>query len=377
MRLRGEILILLAVFVVLALLIAFGPGNAEEAPSERGTTRSSSPAGALALYRWLDQIGYATERLEYRAFALSPDDDLLFILAPSQALAAEEVMALLEWVEAGGTLVLADDRPVGGAASVLRELDLQNVADDLIESAEIVQPAIGDPPAQTVTVETTARLRFERDDVAVLVSAADAPVLLGIQRGRGYIYVSSSLHLFTNAGLRNPGSAELLLNLLRRVPAGGRVIFDEVHHGFVREPGTQTLLLANPWGWAALYAVLVGAGYLAATGRRFGRPVPLREEVARRSSAEYLESMAALLRRGAKRSYLRDHYRNLLKRRLARSLGVSPTLDDDAFVTALQASGALDVTALRDILRRMNQPNIGEAELLRLVSAADELLVRR
>jgi CubicO group peptidase (beta-lactamase class C family) len=155
------------------------------------------------------------------------------------------------------------------------------------------------------------------------------------------------------------------------------VLFDEIHHGFVREPSLRTLLLGSPWGWAIVYALLVGAAYLAASGRRFGRPVPLREETARRSSAEYLESMAGLLRRGVKRAYVGQHYRAALKRRLARPLGVSPALDDAAFVAEVAAARPIDVAALRALLARLGRPDLSEADLLRLVAEADLLLDRR
>jgi hypothetical protein len=101
--------------------------------------------------------------------------------------------------------------------------------------------------------------------------------------------------------------------------------------------------------------------------------VPLPEETARRSSAEYLESMAGLLRRGRKSGYILAHYRAALRRRLARPYGISPALDDDAFVAALAAARPLDAAALRDLLARMRQSAVGEAELLRIIAEGDRL----
>ena len=63
-----------------------------------------------------------------------------------------------------------------------------------------------------------------------------------------------------------------MLNLLRRVPPGGRVLFDEIHHGYDTPPSAGGAL-TNPWGWAALYALTAVTLYLILTGRRFGRPV--------------------------------------------------------------------------------------------------------
>ncbi|MBX0327885.1 DUF4350 domain-containing protein, partial [Oscillochloris sp. ZM17-4] len=208
---------------------------------------------------------------------------------------------------------------------------------------------------------------------ALLAGAEGAPVIAGLQRGAGYVYLSTTLRPFTNAGLADAGSAALVLGLLRRPPPGGRLIFDEYHHGFVREPSLGGLLLGSPWGWAVIYAGLVGAAYVVLSGRRFGRPAALREETARRSSAEYLESMAGLLRRGRKSGYLLAHYRAALKRRLARPYGISPGLDDDAFVAALAAARPVDAAALRGLLARMARPEVGEAEMLKIIAEGDRL----
>lgn len=379
--LRRELVLLVALFLVLVAFIAFGPLQADEGQGGSPTTYASAPEGALALYRWLNAIGYDAQRLEYTAFAVAPADDLIFVLAPAQAYSADEADALLAWVEAGGTLVLADDRPgqFGDARALLRALDLrvERLEGDRIEIAPILQPAIGDPPAERLVASTRSAVRSERGDLAVIAGAPNGEaVLVGLQRGAGYVYVSSALHPFTNAGLRDPQNAAVVLNMLRRVPAGGRVRFDEIHHGFVRQPSLRGLLVGSPWGWAILYALLIGTAYLLATSRRFGRPIPLREEQARRSSAEYLESMAGLLRRGGKRAYIADHFRAALKRRLARPAGLAPGDDDDAFVRELSAVRPIDAETLARLLARLRRPDLTEQELLTIIAETDRLEAR-
>jgi hypothetical protein len=239
-----------------------------------------------------------------------------------------------------------------------------------LQRVALAQPAA---PADLITAQTSVVLGGLPADAAPIIGAVDGPVLAGVQRGKGYIYLSAALRPFTNAGLTDAGSPALVLGLLRRAPAGGRLIFDEYHHGFVREPSLGGLLLSSPWGWAVIYAALVGAAYVALSGQRFGRPVPLREETARRSSAEYLESVAGLLRRGRKSGYILSHYRTTLKRRLARPHGISSSLDDDDFVAALATARPLDDAALRALLARMRQSAVSEAELLRLIAEGDRL----
>lgn len=367
MRKYRDIVIVVALFAALAAFLALVPA---ESGDERGaTSHSSAPGGALALYRWLGALGYRAERLEYRRFALDDDVDLLIVLAPADSYTRAEAAAVRAWVEAGGTLILADDRRFGGAASLLRELAVTvKAAPDFAQSAPLAQPIA---PGATIAVQTGVALADLPANAAPLVGAAAAPLLAGAQRGAGYVYVSSALRPLTNAGLGDPGSPALVLSLLRRIPAGGRVLFDEYHHGFVREPSLGSLLTGSPWGWALIYAGLVATAYVVLIGRRFGRPVALREETARRSSAEYLESMAGLLRRGRKGDYLLAHYRTALKRRLARPHSISPDLDDAAFVAALAAARPLDAAALTRLLAAMRQTRVGEAEMLRLIAAAD------
>ncbi|NNJ10218.1 DUF4350 domain-containing protein [Chloroflexales bacterium ZM16-3] len=367
---RRDILIVGALFLALAAFLALASTDSTE--DHGATSHASSAGGTLALYRWLGELGYGVERLEYRDFALDAGADLLFVLAPAESYAPADVDVVLRWVEAGGTLVVADNRRFGSSTALLRALDVSLAAapGGVIARAELAQPVAS---ADMITTQTGMVFEVLPADAARIVGAASAPVLVGVQRGAGYIYLSTALRPFTNAGLADAGSAALVLGLLRRAPTGGRLIFDEYHHGFVREPSLGGLLLGSPWGWAVIYAGMVGAAYVVLSGRRFGRPAPLREETARRSSAEYLESMAGLLRRGRKSGYLLAHYRTALKRRLARPYGVSPSLDDDAFVEALASARQIDAAALRGLLARMARPEVGEAEILKIIAEGDKL----
>jgi len=222
-------------------------------------------------------------------------------------------------------------------------------------------------------VQTGRVLVPHRDDYVTLLGMPDALLVAGIKHGSGYIYLSATTYPFTNAGLRDPANAALALNMLRRAPAGGRVQFDEYHHGFFTAPSTSRILLSSPWGWAAAYAVLVIALYLILGGRRFGRPIPLQEELARRSSAEYVESMADLFQRGGKRDYILKHYYRAFKRALARKDGINPQLDDAEFARELSRARDIDEPALLALLARLRSAKASEAELVRAVSEADAI----
>lgn len=340
------------------------------------TTHSSSGPGALALLRWAQDLGYDAQRLEYRPFELGDDDAALVVLSPSTSFNRTEVQATLDWVEAGGTLIVADDRAAlfGGGNALLRELDVRTVAYSdtaRIERAPAAQPALGQPPVRDALVRAERVLEFDRADFARLLGPPDGTVLAGLKHGAGYVYLSSSALPFTNDGLRDEGNAALLLNLLRRVPLGGRVLFDEYHHGFLTPPSLRGRVLGSPWGWALIAAAAITMAFVALTGRRFGRPVPLREETARRSSAEYVESMADLFQRGGKRAFVLAHYRAALKRRLAKPFGINPRLDDAEFVRELARFRPVDEAALAAQLARLRRERPSEAELVRAVAESD------
>lgn len=390
MKQRRDLLILLALFVALVVFTILGPGRSQDdGLSMVPTTHSSAETGAMALLRWTRTLGYDAGQLQYTDFELDEQTAALFILNPSIPISANEAATILEWVETGGTLILADDRThlFGETDELLEELDVairvydeeteENIFAVAIERAPVLQPVLNAPPIQEVLAQTNQIIEVERDDVARLIGMGDQPVLIGLRQGQGYIYISSATYPFTNVGLRNEQNANLMLNLLRRVPAGGQVLFDEYHHGFFTPPSLRSIVLKSPWGWALIYTLAIMTAYLILTGRRFGQPVPLREEVVLRSSAEYVESMADLFQRGGKRNFVQQHYYTAFKRRLARPYGINPGLDDADFVAELAFQREVDQAALLTLLRRLRQPNLSEEALLRVVAEADAMSVRR
>jgi Domain of unknown function (DUF4350) len=380
MSARRDLLLIGALFTALVLFIIFGPARQPPVPPAVPTTRSTAAEGVQLLYEWVGRMGYTPRRLEFRDYAVDEDVHMLVILSPTEPISESEARLTLDWVERGGTLILADDTSnlLGADNALLAELQIAVAASpeiELVEQAESLQPAFDQPPVGTLDVRAGRYLQPSRDDYAALAGTPEAPLLAGLRHGSGYIYLSSTVRPFTNDGLRNEQNARLVLNMLRRVPIGGTVIFDEIHHGYIRPPAPTAAVMSSPWGWAGLYALLVVALYLAVGGRRFGRPIPLREEVQRRSSAEYIESMADLLQRGGKRAYIQRHYQLQLKRRLARPYGLSPQLSDEEFVTEYRrARSDQDAKALEQLLARLRSGQSDDAALVQLVAEADAFL---
>ncbi len=378
--LARDIALLAGLLLTLGLFLAFGPRRAEVQSNDIPSSHSVEPLGAQALYQWVGALGYDPQRLEYRAFELTERDAALLVIGPSQPISRREAESMLNWVDAGGTLIFAEDDRSGFPQSqaLIDALDIEFrvfTETSTIDRVTARQPAFDSPAAVQARVDTGVMLVPRSDDMVVLLGTDQSPVLVGRVRGKGYIFISSSVNPFVNGTIGQSQHPELVVNLLRRVPRGGRVVFDEYHHGLVPPPtpafgGSLALAFTSTWGWALMYLAAISALYLIFSSRRFGRAIPLAEESRRRSSAEYVEGMADLLQRGGKRAYIAQHYHTAFKRRVARRYGVSPSLDDAAFVQELGRFASFDAAALLTLLRQL-RADTDEAALLDAVRRAD------
>jgi hypothetical protein len=379
MRQLRDLLLIAALFGVLIAFVVVGPSRTPPLAPDAPTTYSRAPTGALALYEWMRAMGYDARRLEYRPFELTDEDAVLVMLNPSAAISKDHARHIRTWVERGGTLIFAEDTPALFSISnaLFDELQVRMTVitgTQEIERVPALQPVFDQPPVRELNARPRRALAPQRNDYAPLFGAAGQTLIAGIRVGQGYAYISATTHPFTNSGLRDRQHAALVLNMLRRAPPGGRILFDEYHHGLVAPPAPTDGLLRTPWGWAGIYAATVTALFLLLGGRRFGRAVPLKEERERRSSAEYVESIADLYQRGGKRAYMLRHFYASFKRRLAQPYGINPQVDDREFVYQLARVRPIEEAALLALLAQLRATPASDAELLRVVAAADAFI---
>jgi len=383
---RRDLLIVLGLF---ALLIASGAASYLSRPGESGqgspySTYSAGPAGALALYRWLDALGYRVRRVTSVPFAVPGDARLLIVLGPSDGYSAPEAEAVTAWVRQGGAAVLGLDaadpallRAVGGE---VRPLPLPAGGDP-----RQAQPLLQRPPPRRLLVSHAVGVAFADPRavsyLTVRAGSQRATVLRERPLGAGSVYLLGAPQLLSNAGITQADNRLLALNLLADVGPGAVVAFDEYHHG-VRVRDAQEvadLLFTTPLGRSLLYAGIVALVYLWLGGRRLGRPV-MPPTPAARSVAEYIVSLGGLFRRGGARGDALDILRRAFHRDVAAALGLDPPTgehaDGAALTRALEERSLLSVAGileLRALLVPVDNTTLSEAELVRRARALDRI----
>src|SRR6478672_8886921 len=94
------------VALFLALIWLTGLEGVAETPESVGSTNSTGPGGAQALYRWLEKTGFNVSQAGAEDAFPPSDADVLFMINPSGDFPAGQAGSVKHWVEDGHTLVL-------------------------------------------------------------------------------------------------------------------------------------------------------------------------------------------------------------------------------------------------------------------------------
>jgi len=290
------ILVALSVAVLLIL-----PPGAPVAMDQRLSTYRTSPDGTAALFETLAELDVPVARRLTPMVGADPIRGPLAILSPSEPLSPAEVGAVLEWVEAGGRLIVAGR----GFDPLMEELGLTTQRGripgvDLVPGSR--HPWVDDlgrvGPAQHVFTDT---LGPDWDSAQSLLVADDdgwAAALL-VARGAGAVLALSDPWMLANDRIAEGGIAPLVARAAADWTGDGRPLwFDEYHHGYRGgsvSAGVWAFLIGDPAGRMVLHLGLVGLLALAATAIRFGRPVDL-DPPARRSPVEHVAALGEAYR---------------------------------------------------------------------------------
>lgn len=369
---RREVFILtLLVLGGVALLVVLGIATrgGEDTAGRPASTYNPGAKGAAAVYEYLENVDVPVARVLTRDLQAAPGD-VLFIVAP-EGLTELDADALEPRIEDGLRVVVADDGP----NALLSSLGI-NEADDRGEDLPVPVAF----PSRTVRgvgyVELSHRRRLTPPARWTPVVADDAGAAVLVRTlGKGRIVVVADSFPFTNTGVSQADNLTLLHNLAALRAPEGRVVFDEFHHGYTRARTPTTYLFDSGFG-AMFYLVLVlGALWAWSALTRLGPPVPL-DQAPRRTSAEYVDSLAGVLEAGDAPGYALRALVADLRHRAAEVCGVPMGAPAERLFQTLQRSRPEDAAVVYQATSRaesaLARGDISGAELYELALHIDD-----
>ncbi|HEX8284888.1 MAG TPA: DUF4350 domain-containing protein [Pyrinomonadaceae bacterium] len=210
-------------------------------------------------------------------------------------------------------------------------------------------PTEGEPPPPPPSAEDSGP-----DTLAPVVHVLDGregqgALLVDYAYGRGRIVVLSDPYVVSNAGVNRADNLFLAVGVVTG-GGGGRVAFDEFHHGFGE---ARNLLFAyfsgTPVLWMFAQAALLAFAVVWTRGRRFARALPA-PRPDRRSKLEFVSSMAELQQRARAYDLAVENIYQRTRRALARYAGLPATAKAAQIAERVAARSGRDRRVLEALL---------------------------
>jgi hypothetical protein len=192
------------------------------------------------------------------------------------------------------------------------------------------------------------------------IADADGALVVDYAFGAGRVVLVSDPYLISNGGVVLKDNLALAINVLGGPRNQGLIAFDEYHqgHGISRNAfasyfaGTSVLPIA---GQLVLLVLVV----LWTNGRRFARPLPL-THVDRRSSLEFVASMAELQERSRAYDLAIENIYTRTRRVLARHAGVDYNSSRSEIAQRIAERSTIDRNELEALMRECEEAINGE-----------------
>lgn len=190
---------------------------------------------------------------------------------------------------------------------------------------------------------------------APIVHVADSSgaVLVDYAYGSGKVVILSDPYIVSNGGLKLNDNLQLAINAI--TARDGVIAFDEYHQGRgVTENAFAAYFAGTPvLGLAAQIGLLVLL-MLWTSARRFGRPLPL-VQVDRRSSLEFVASMAELQERSRAFDLAIENIYTRTRRVLARLAGLDYNSSRSEIASRVAERSSLDEHKLETLMRQCEE----------------------
>ncbi len=314
-------MVLLGICVV-ALLIGTLRVATERTPLPTGSSYSTQPDGAQALYVWAETVGATSSRLTDQALPDAQTPAMLLVLQPETALDSTARDALDAVPRQGGTLVVAGD----SLPWLLYARSLGITVEPIRNGAKSAST-----PDGGLTLSIVSRYRVRADPATPLLVAPSGDWLaLRMPYKQGSLIVLATPQPLTNAGLGDPQTARFVFREVISETIGHAFIVDEAHHSFAPTvaggPATvNQLLFETSAGRAGIFAAVLTFVFVLLSGRRLGPALPARPPTEmRRTMYEHVQMLANLYRRAGQFAFVRAAFSRHFSRLLARGATGSP-----------------------------------------------------
>jgi hypothetical protein len=411
---RQRLTIILTFVVIIGLLVLLNAvtyvkkdegHDMEMAPNR--STYHSGPTGTRALHDFLSESGYKVIRWRESPEKLLGDSGSLVktfvVIGETQVpFTEDEAKALHKWIAKGGRFVFINRSisnllvpksqgwNVEGRMGAFPAFDIDPAdARQMTDTVTAVHPV--QPTLMTRNVAEVMPSRFasrltviapdnESSDEApagdndnyvnvepssdmspspiVHIADGSGALLVDYAYGQGSIVVLSDPYIVSNGGLRLNDNLQLAINTL--VYKDGLVAFDEYHQG----RGVSRNALASYFAGTPVLALgaqitLLILLVLWTNARRFGRPLPL-AKVDRRSSLEFVASMAELQERSRAFDLAVENIYTRTRRVLTRFAGVDHNSPRSEIAERVAARSNIDRQKLETLMRQCEEAINGE-----------------
>ncbi len=387
-QLRGVIVVTLVALVVVALLGSQSGGSRARFPS----SYAPEPEGSKAFRMWLEQQEIPHEVWKRPWQQLEEPPGVVLLTTPfRRGIDSEEMEAMRRYLEQGGSLLVFDDASIVEGSSKLNDL-FQEVglpalspATDLdfrtfMPARPDTQPARGTAayPAgedlETLILNKDAYFESGIRGIPLAVGLDDKIVAAEASLGEGRV-VRVMGPLIANDRISRGDNLRFAFRLIEDLRGAGPVLFDEFHHGYGGMAARIGELQRSALVWAFIQGALAILLYGIARGVRFGPPWPAPATL-RRSSLEYVHSMASLYRRARFSGPMIGAIAARLRRTFQDRLHIEGGLNDRQL--AERAAQRLDkptgeIERLLSVGDALSRSKIRERDMLERARAAERL----
>ena len=364
MRSRGWIVLGGLAVLVAVLTLLRGPTGAGDSPEHRSDSDAANGTSALRLFA--EALGHPTGTVE-GDFTLPSSPALLFVFTPSQShgFSAAEAQQLANWVSSGGIVVYAAEQsePQLDTQFGIRRGRAQATGNGApSQQANAPAPIFGGVK-QLKGGDPGEKLVPRPAQVALFRNRLNEVVGLRTAAGQGSVIVLTDPLFLCNGYLGQPDNGRFAADLLALGPPGGRVLFDEFHHGAVAAGSPETAWMTTPWGAALVWAVIVIFAGVALRGRAFG-PRLLIGSARDRSSAEYATAVGRLLHRTGARSVTLETLVRATRRAVAERMGLGSSVSAEHYEDAVARRAPAVAAQLEELERNLPQAAATETSVL-------------